>query len=277
VIPGYTIERRADRGESDEGAWFAVDREGQPVVLKWSRDVAAVPRFEALAASLDALRAAGYPAPAYTAVEVVDDVVVVAQTRLEGRIDVASNERTVEDVLALNPLQAGVDAPRYDFTWGEFVVHSLTVGEDGWCLHEPMRSWSPRTRALVERAEAIGADADPAWFPDTGIVHLDLHPGNFLFADDGSIAGVVDWEGAMAGDHRFDLTSFAFCTAGNDGTPALVEPVWRHLEATVDGRVLRAYAAHQAIRLVDWMIRHHQPADVDRWLDASEALLARFD
>ena len=24
--------------------------------------------------------------------------------------------------------------------------------------------------------------------------------------------GVVDWEGAYSGDHRFDLTSFAFCT-----------------------------------------------------------------
>jgi aminoglycoside phosphotransferase (APT) family kinase protein len=277
VIPGYTIEGRAEGGESGEGAWFATDPSGCPVVLKWFRDVSAVPRFEALAGALDALRAAGFPAPRYTAVEVVDDTVYVAQERLTGRVDVAPNARTVEHVLALSELQAGIPAPRYDFTWGDLVVHSLTVGEDGWCLHEPMRSWSARTRAFIARAEAIGADTDPAWFPDTGIVHLDLHPGNLLLADDGSIAGVVDWEGATAGDHRFDLTSFAFCTSVEGGTPALVEPVWRHVETTVDDRILRAYAAHQAVRLVDWMIRHHQPADVDRWLAAGEALLQRYD
>ena len=28
---------------------------------------------------------------------------------------------------------------------------------------------------MLDRVEAVGADADPSWFPDDGLVHLDLH------------------------------------------------------------------------------------------------------
>jgi aminoglycoside phosphotransferase (APT) family kinase protein len=279
-ITGYEIEERAAQGESGDGAWFAVDRRGREVVLKWTTDLTALPRFEAVGAMLEALRAAGAPVPRYVAVEVIDDLLVVAQERLEGRADVPVNERTVADVLAINELQVNIEAHRDDHTWAELIRHTLTVGEDGWCMHEPLRTWSSRTRALLERAVAIGDAADPAWFPTTGAVHFDLHPGNLLLHDDGSIAGVVDWEGATAGDHRFDLTSFAFCHevegAFRGPSVASMRAVWAAAEATIDERALQAYAAHQAVRLVDWMIRHHTPADVDRWLDAGEAMLARY-
>lgn len=280
-IRGYDIEARAAQGESGDGAWFATDSRGRRVVLKWTTDLTAQSRFEAVGATLDALRAAGAPVPRYLTIEVVDGVLVVAQERLGGRADVAVTERTVDDILALNELQAGIPAHRHEGGWGELLRHTLTVGEDGWCVHDSLHTWSARTRALVARVEAIGADADPAWFATTGVVHLDLHPGNLLLADDGAVVGVVDWEGATAGDHRFDLTSFAFCTAvegtfRRGGVPSM-QPLWDVLEAALDPPVLRAYAAHQSLRLVDWMVRHHQPADVDRWLDASEALLARYE
>lgn len=280
AIRGYEIEARAAQGESGDGAWFATDDRGRRVVLKWTTDLTARPRFEAVGATLDALRAAGAPVPRYLTIEVVDDVLVVAQERLGGRADGPLTERTVDDILALNALQFGIPAHVHEGGWGDLVIHTLTVGEEGWCVHDSLRTCSARTRALVERAEAIGGDADPAWFPTSGVVHLDLHPGNLLLADDGAVVGVVDWEGAVAGDHRFDLTSFAFCTAVEGtfrgGAPSM-RSVWDALETACDPRVLRAYAAHQAVRLVDWMVRHHQPADVDRWLDAGEALLARYD
>lgn len=278
AVPGYVLEGRAARGESGDGAWFATDAQGRPVVLKWTTDLTARPRYEILAGALDALRTAGVPVARYLAIEETDDRLVIAQERLTGRTDVPVNERTVEHLLELNEHKAGVAAPWYRLGWGEFMVHTLTVGEDGWSVHDSLRTWSPRARELVERVEAIGAATDPAWFPATGIVHLDLHPGNLLLADDGAVAGIVDWDGAMRGDHRFDLTSFAFCTpVDSRGAAASTEPMWAALEATTDPRVLRAYAAHQALRLVDWVIRHHQPDDVERWIDASEALLARYD
>jgi hypothetical protein len=31
-----------------------------------------------------------------------------------------------------------------------------------------------RSAAVLDRVEAVGADADPAWFPTDGLVHLDL-------------------------------------------------------------------------------------------------------
>ena len=36
--------------------------------------------------------------------------------------------------------------------------------------------------------EAVGAEADPSWFPDDGLVHLDLHTDNILAAEDGTLA-----------------------------------------------------------------------------------------
>ena len=58
--------------------------------------------------------------------------------------------------------------------WGASVVHTLTVGVDGWAMHEPLRTGGRRSAAVLDRVEAVGADADPAWFPTDGLVHLDL-------------------------------------------------------------------------------------------------------
>jgi Ser/Thr protein kinase RdoA (MazF antagonist) len=280
------IEGRTERGESGTGAWYATAPDGRPVVLKWV-EADARERFEILTRSTDELRSRGYPVPVYRPVVEHGDRLVVVQERLDGRIDVAVNERTVTHVLALNELQAGVEAPIGIETWGEFMIRTLTVGEVGWAEHGSLRTHSDRTRALLEIIEAIGAETDPSSFPSTGIVHLDLHPGNLLLADDGSVTGVVDWEGATSGDHRFDLTSFAFCHRGGvpfvggfddsqSGEDAIVEPIWQLLETTMDPLVLRAYAAHQSLRLVDWMIRHHPADAVTVWLDASETLLGRL-
>lgn len=279
AVRGYVLERRAERGESGDGAWFATDPSGRPVVIKWFDDLTARERFEATAAALDELRARGCPVPAYVSIEVIDGVLVLAQSRLDGRTDLPVTERTVADVLELNQRQVGVMGQvAQQGSWGKFLVESLVIGEDGWCMHKPLRRHSTRARRIVEHAEALGAEADPSWFPETGLMHVDLHPGNLLFGDDGAVTGVVDWEGATVGDPRFDLTSFAFCAETGADTPAaIVAPVWRFLEDAVEPRVLAAYAAHQAVRLVDWMIRYHQPEDVERWLDASEAMLARYN
>jgi len=64
--------------------------------------------------------------------------------------------------------------------WGKFMIHTLTAGEDGWAMHAPMRAWNARSAALLKRIEAVGAAADAAWFPTSGLVHLDPHTGNLL-------------------------------------------------------------------------------------------------
>ena len=61
---------------------------------------------------------------------------------------------------------------------------------------------------MLDRVEAVGADADPV-VPDRRVVHLDLHTDNILAGDDGTLTGIIDWEGVCGGDPRFDLVRFA--------------------------------------------------------------------
>jgi aminoglycoside phosphotransferase (APT) family kinase protein len=154
-------------------------------------------------------------------------------------------------------------------TWGEFVVHTLTPGEDGWVQHDSLRAHSDHSRRIIEAVESVGAGADPSWFPASGLVHLDLHTDNVLALDDGTLSGVIDWEGACAGDHRYDLVAFAFDLDGHG------QQIWDRIEPLVEPRVLHAYVAHMALRRTDWAIRHH-PEDVRRQLDRAKRVLDRF-
>ncbi len=135
-------------------------------------------------------------------------------------------------------------------------------------MHEPLRTGGRRSAAVLDRVKAVGADADPAWFPTDGLVHLDLHTDNILAGDDGTLTGIVDWEGACAGDPRFDLVTFAYDLDGHD------QPVWDVVEATgIEPRVLRGYVAHHSLRWTSWQIHHHTD-DVPRQLDRAERVLA---
>ena len=96
----------------------------------------------------------------------------------------------------------------------------------------------------------------------------------FATAPDGApvvLTGIIDWDGACAGDPRFDLVRYAYDLDGHD------QPVWDVVEATgIEPRVLRAYVAHHALRCTGWAIRHH-PEDVPRQLDRAERVLDRYE
>jgi len=179
-------------------------------------------------------------------------------------------EQVLECVAAMARVVCPLSAPGLD-PWGSSVVHTLTAGVDGWAMHEPLRTWDRRSAAVLDRVEAVGADADPAWFPTEGLVHLDLHTDNVLADDDSRLTGIIDWDGASAGDPRFDLVRYAFDLDGHD------QPVWDVVEATaIELRVLRAYVAHHALRCTGWAIRH-RPEDVPRQLDRAERVLDRYE
>ena len=102
-------------------------------------------------------------------------------------------------------------------------------------------------------------------------MHLDLHTDNILAGYDGTLTGIIDWEGACAGDPRFDLVRFAYDLDGHD------QPVWDVVEATgIERRVLRAYVAHHALRCTSWQTHHHTD-DVPRQLDRAERVLDRYE
>ncbi|HZT67788.1 MAG TPA: phosphotransferase [Acidimicrobiales bacterium] len=277
---GFELGARAEIGESDEGAWFATTMDGESVVLKWFPDEIVADRYGLLLPSLDTLRSRQVPVPEYPFVQSVDGWTLAAQRVLPGRPWQSVHghgariappqmiDRVVECVSAA----AGVAGPPPTSSgggWGEFMIHTLTTGEQGWAMHPSMRRWSPRSASLLERIEAVGSDADASWFPTNGLVHLDLHTGNLLARDDGTLTGVIDWEGACAGDHRFDLVTFAFDLDGAG------QDIWELVDPLIEPHLLRAYVAHMSLKFTDWAIRHH-PDDVDRQLARAERVLDRY-
>ena len=268
---GFELGDRAEGGQS-EGAWFATASDGTPVVLKFFAGDTMAGRYALLLPALDELRSSGVPVPEYVDVLTVDGWTVSAQRVVPGA-SVRNPppeivERVFESTAAMAGIACALPAPGRA-GWGASVVHTLTVGVDGWAMHEPMVTGNSRSAAVLERVRAVGADADPAWFPTGGLVHLDLHTDNVL-ADDGRLTGIIDWEGACAGDPRFDLVRYAFDLDGHD------QPVWDLVEATgIEPRVLRAYVAHHALRCTSWAIQYHLE-DVPRQLDRAERVLDRY-
>ena len=269
---GFELGARAEGGESG-GAWFATAPDGTPVVLKWFADAAMVDRYALLLPALDELRSRGVPVRDYLHVLAIDGRTVSAQRALPGASVRNPPPPLVERVFDCTAAMVGIACPLPAPAlpaWGASVVHTLTIGVDTWAMHEPMRAADRRSAAVLDRIQAIGAEADPSWFPSDGIVHLDLHTDNVLADEDGTLTGIIDWEGACAGDPRFDLVRYAFDLDGHD------QPSWDPVEATgIEPRVLRAYVAHHALRCTSWAIQYH-PEDVPRQLDRAERVLDRY-
>jgi aminoglycoside phosphotransferase (APT) family kinase protein len=230
-------------------------------------------RYAALLPGLDELRACGVPVPEYVHVSSFDGGTLSAQRFLPGRSEDNPSPSVVETMIACVAAKAGVAGPPPAVdqrTWGRFVVRVLTVGQDGWAMHEPLRSGGRRSAAVLDRIAAVGADADPSWFPDDGLVHGDLHTDNVLI-DDGKLSGIIDWEDACAGDHRFDLVAFAFDLDGHD------QPIWDIVDAAgFVPQVLRAYVALLALKCTASAILH-RPKDVARQLDRAERVFDRYE
>ncbi|MDQ2699580.1 MAG: phosphotransferase, partial [Actinomycetota bacterium] len=177
---GFELGARAPGGQSG-GAWFGTARDGSLVILKSLLGETMARRYAVLIPALDELRLRGVPAPEYLDVMEVDGTTVSAQRLMPGTSvrnpPPALVEQVFECVAAMHGVVPPLPAPGRD-EWGASVVHALTAGVDGWAMHESMRRGGRRSAAILERIEAVGADADPAWFPTTGLVHLDLHTDN---------------------------------------------------------------------------------------------------
>lgn len=269
---GFELGAPAPGGRS-QGAWFATAPGGAPVVVKWSPDETMADRYAALLPGLDALRARGVPVPEYVHVSTFDGGALSVQRFLPGRSEDNPSPAVVELMVECIAAKAGIAGPRPaadSSTWGTFVVDTLTVSRDGRAMRELLRTGGRRAAAILDRVEAVGADADPGRFPDDGLVHNDLHTDNVLI-DDGTLSGIIDWEDACAGDHQFDLVAFAFDLDGHN------QPIWGIVDsAGFAPRVLRAYVALLTLKCTASAILHY-PEDVARQLDRAERIFDRYD
>jgi hypothetical protein len=212
---------------------------------------------------LDLARGAGVPTARYELSAHVDGARIVVQQRLPGAPPDTLDAGLVHHMLVLNERLGGLLIDRWDVAPVELY---LTGDGPGFCLHDPLKSHSARTARLLDWVHEVGRDA-PDLDEHADLVHLDYHPGNVLVSGE-RITGVIDWDGALRGDRHLDLVTLRFHLSGH--APHLLGPVDARL-ATLPAERRRAYWAHMSLRQVDWSIRHHDAATVDRWLTVAES------
>jgi aminoglycoside phosphotransferase (APT) family kinase protein len=215
-------------------------------------------------AVLDALRQAGYPAPTLELAAPAGEALALVWKLLPGIPVTHMTTALLDQALALNDLQANrlASLPAIPA-----VRLYLTSDGPGFCLHQPLREHSSRTRALERWITATGSSY-PDQLSGDDAVHCDYQHTNLL-ADGDLITGVVDWDGAGRGDRRLDLVTLRFgihaITADPDASQRLDQVI-----DEIPAHVLAPAWAHMSLRMTDWAIRHFSPGDVDHWLSLAE-------
>ncbi|TKK75639.1 aminoglycoside phosphotransferase family protein [Kribbella jiaozuonensis] len=283
---GLTFVGRAAAGEV--GAGFVRWPDGRDGVL--TRGFGSLDDLRRTARVLDAARSGGLPVPQYQLLTEVMDGVAVVQERLPGWPPEVVDRALLEAMIALTDRFAGLGA--------DLPVPSMYLLESGpgFCLHESLLRYDGRTRRLLDWVREVGRD-EPSGMTGDDLVHLDFHTGNVLVDEAGELTGIVDWDGIGRGDRLFGLVTLRFDAESRlrfdaDTRPPLdptapqldaetrppldAELGWfdELLEGVLEPGVLRLYWAHMSLRLVDWSIRHHGPADTARWLDFAETRMS---
>lgn len=257
---------RGPAGSGNVGAGYVTDIDGRRLVLTWQPDTSAA-RHRETAELVQIARARGVPAPRYEHVLQVGADVAVLQELLPGSPPSRATPELVDAMVELNGRCRDALAGRDDLAAAELY---LRRSGPGFCLHEPLRAYSARTRRLLTRIRRIGAAA-PTAAAGYDLVHLDFQPANVLVDGSGAVTGIVDWDGAARGDADLDLVVLLFGLHGTGGYAATIGRLDERLRTRVPHDLLRAYWAHMSLRMVDWAIRHYGPDDVRTWLRLAES------
>ena len=261
---GLRFEGYCSGGEV--GAAYVCWPDGHLAVLTWLPRTGLREMRRGSLAVAEVLRRNGYPVPGLEFAAETDGAIALVWELLPGEPVRVMTPGLLEAALVLNESQAdaapaGVPPVRL----------YLTSDGPGFCLHEPLRAHSDRTRRL-ERWAAETGSRYPDFLAGDDAVHCDFTPANML-ADSGRVTGVIDWDGAGRGDRRFDLVTFRF---GMHALPPQAQ-VTERLDRLLDGLppdVLEPAWAHMSLRMTDWIIRHYDDARLGHWLDLAEQRLA---
>lgn len=246
------------------GAAYVSWPDGHRSVLTFRPGVSLAQMRNGPLAVISALRPAGYPAPAAELAVQAGDAVAMIWELLPGTPVSHLTTALLNQALTLNNLQKDrlVGRPAIPP-----VLLYLTSDGPGFCLHQPLRDHSTRSRALERWITAIGK-AHPGNLTGHDAVHCDYQPSNLL-TDHGHLTGVVDWDGAARGDRHLDLVTLRFGIHAVQADPEAT----RHLDQILDNLsppALTQLWAHMSLRMTDWAIRHFTPSDTDHWLDLAE-------
>jgi aminoglycoside phosphotransferase (APT) family kinase protein len=212
------------------------------------------------------LRKRAYPAPEYLGAERTGGVVFTAQRRMPGETlepgpgkppEERLFARLLPELLAAIELQTDLgdlDRP----PWPSWLITTIEVGGDGYCLHDTMRR-SADTALLLERVQSIARRNVDASVRGDDVVHFDMNPANVLHSG-GRLSGIVDWNvpfaGAAQGDRGFDVATLLFYTYDLASTR---EHLWQAALAISGISWTAVYLCHLCLRQVEWS-RRHSPA-----------------
>lgn len=148
----FRVVGRFPRGE--QGVFALVDPAGARFVLKWQPGAQDLDRLLEVQSLVRRLHDAGYPAPCDVAVGRHPLGSYVVQDALPDAPAEAIDASLLPQVFALNALQEG-RASHVDNSWPARVVDAVLSGGPGYCLLDPMRSFSPTTARLLSALQAF--------------------------------------------------------------------------------------------------------------------------
>jgi hypothetical protein len=266
----YRLIGRLTGGET--GAHEVAGPAGERLVMKWDTVPSSqAARREAVVLSERLRTDAEWPVPRQRTV-VGPDCLFVLQDFMPGAPVAMIGHDMVDRLLELHRNRLGLARPGDRSRWPGILITTLTVGGNGYCLHQSLRDHDERTARLLARIEDVGHRIDPRDLPGHDIVHWDLHPGNLL-QDHGSLSAVVDTDHAAIGDAAFDLVLLALGSLSGQCEKGVRS---RLFAAAFDGLGelrRRAYLSHFFLRLLDWSIRRGREDEIEFWLDQSQHML----
>jgi aminoglycoside phosphotransferase (APT) family kinase protein len=256
--PGYSLVRKLPDGVW--GAWLVADGHGEHAVLKCVWDVDWRDRLESAARVVDALAARGAPVPRYVA-SGYDEALGTwyLQEHLAGDRVRRLTPALLADVLELNALQAGVgEETEAAFDWSARVERRLYA--------EPWRAATvhpPATvRGVLDELDALVRAHRGAMLPSSDAVHGDFLATQLL-ADDGRLAGVLDWDAAGRGHRGHDLGSL-FCNVfaqadrlREDPDEAVVRHLGEHGFAVCGAAVFGLFLAYHALEALRFVLERN--------------------
>jgi hypothetical protein len=252
----------------EQGAYALANATGDRFVLKWAADRSVLTRYQRAQQITDRLRALGYPAPQHVLVGCTTNAAYAIQRALPGQPMEQLPPALVADFLMLNERQR--DQARLErLTWPEPVVHPVLFGGDGFCLLEPMQTYSTITAEMLQAVQTIVRRSADQIAPQADIVHYDCNPANVL-ADAAAMSGIIDWDGWCAGDRIFDVATMLFYSYTD---LAVRNQLWQTIVEQSGPASGAVYLAHLIHRQVEWSIRYHPPETIERWLMLATTIL----
>lgn len=246
--------------------------DGTRFVLKWEVDVDNQQRRKLGAHLAERLRSeASWPSPEQELVDTDGTLLIVQEFMPGNNVDHLSHD-LVDRILELHQNRLGLTVVDRPTEWGSYMLKMLVHGGDGYCLHEPLRTFDARTSQLIERIEEIGHSTDPDDLSGSDVIHHDLHPGNLLQVD-GQLSAVVDMDYTRIGDAAFDLTMLAISSLGVTADPGVRTRLFEHGVAALSDPKRRVYVSNLVLRNLDWAIRKSRHSEIDFWLTQTKRLL----